>query len=124
MKFRDLNTFVQDFWIFEHLGKAVNPNGPLDIWKFKKFHLQRTSGVGLVIPGRVQAACSGTVSFIAHIQHSVCTQSPFRGIWVIWVIIVSYSTLHVLEKERRAVSVCALHSHCGVEEWMGMNMPR
>lgn len=124
MKFSDLNTFVQDFWIFEYLGKAVDPNPPLDIWKFKKFHLQRTSGVGLVIPGRVPAACSGIKSFLNHIPHRECTQSLFRKIWVNWVIIVSYFTLHVLEKERKADSVFALYSHCVAGKWMGMRMPR
>lgn len=53
MKFSDLNTFALDFWIFEYPGKTVDTNGPLDIWKFKKFHLQKTSGVGRVIPGGV-----------------------------------------------------------------------
>lgn len=33
MKFSDLNTFVQDFWTSDSLGKAVGPNGLLDIWK-------------------------------------------------------------------------------------------
>lgn len=87
VKFSDLNTFAQDFWMFEHVGKAVDPNGPLDIWKFKKFHLERTSGVDLVMPGRVQAAWSGIMSFIDHILHSVCTQNPCRKIWMDWVII-------------------------------------
>lgn len=32
MKFNGLNTLVQDFWMSEGQGKAVDQNGIVDIW--------------------------------------------------------------------------------------------
>lgn len=32
MKFNGLNTLVQDFWMSEGQGKAVDQNGMVDIW--------------------------------------------------------------------------------------------